>query len=408
MQFSESSSPDAESMSGAIEPPPSPQETSSRLRWVWRLGRLAITLAVAALLMVFFQPPTKKKLEDLALGPYTSSVRAKVEGQPIHCSTLATGEACLAAARARNLPRAVLWLGNSQVHGVNRYAPGEKTAAARLFDTFRPRGVEVQTFSQANANLQEHYVLFEWLQGQLPLAGVVVSLCYDDTREAALRAGVSPALDRDAVRRGLKTTAFGRVLLEKHGAKGSSGDDNAGLAGTLQARSEAALTGWLEDHSTIWKARAKSRARVYVSLFKLRNAAFGITATSKRPKIPARYRDNLAALAAFLERARTLRIPVQLIIAPIRNDLPLPYDMGDYRAFKKDTQALAAKHGARWSDLEGVVPTADWGEKGATGLGGGGEVDFMHFKATGHAKLAAHLAPLISDIVELGPAGTDP
>jgi len=198
-------------------------------------------------------------------------------------------------------------------------------------------------------------------------------------------------------------TTFGRALLARHDARATAGDDAAALDGTLQGRSEAAITDWLTENSALWRARMAARARVYVSLFQLRNAAFNITPTSKRPKIPARYRDNLDALAALLESARAHGVPVQLYIAPIRNDLPLPYDMADYRAFKDDTRALADRFGARWTDLEGVVPTADWGEKGATRLGGGGEVDFMHFKATGHAKLAAQLKPLIEAMVATPP-----
>ena len=377
--------------------------TSPKVVWLGRALRVAMTLGVALALIAFFQPPTKQGVEDFALGPYTSSYRAEIEGRPIHCSTLPSGEKCVAAAKVRGQDRAVLWLGNSQVHGVNAYAPGQDTAAVTLFEHFRGRGVEVQTFSQANANLQEHYVLFEWLRPQLPLAGVVVGLCYDDTREGNLRGGIAPALDESPVRAGLAKTVFGRALLERHDEKATAGDDAAALDGTLQARSEAALTGWLMEHSALWRARTAARGRVYVSLFQLRNAAFNITPTSKRPKIPARYRDNLDALAAFLERAQAEGVPVQLYIAPIRNDLPLPYDMDDYRAFKDDTRALAERFGARWADLEGVVPTADWGQKGTTRLGGGGEVDFMHFKATGHARLAAHLTPLIEALVATPP-----
>jgi|GEM_PF-695479 len=382
--------------SGNKAPQTAPTSSGS---WVGRGLSILITLGVALALLAFFQPPTKQRTEDFALGPYTSSYRAEIEGHPIHCSTLPGGPRCVDAAQHRGHKQAVLWLGNSQVHGVNAYAPGQATASVHLFEHFRRQGVEVQTFSQANANLQEHYVLFEWLRPQLPLAGVVVGLCYDDTREGNLRGGISPALDQQPVREGLGTTAFGRALLERHDERATAGDDAAALDGTLQARSEGALTGWLTENSGLWRARMAARSRVYVSLFQLRNATFNITPTSKRPKIPARYRDNLDALSAFLERAQAVKIPVQLYIAPIRNDLPLPYDMDDYRAFKTDTRALADRFGARWTDLEGIVPTADWGEKGTTRLGGGGEVDFMHFKATGHAKLADRLKPLIEALV---------
>src|SRR5688500_5441135 len=65
---------------------------------------------------------------DLAgLGIRTRALFGSVDGARVHCAAPAD-TACLSAYRAAGSPPAVVWLGNSQLHGVNRYRPGEKTA----------------------------------------------------------------------------------------------------------------------------------------------------------------------------------------------------------------------------------------------------------------------------------------
>ncbi len=51
-----------------------------------------------------------------------------------------------------------LWLGNSQIHAINRFSPGEETASPELHRLFFRLNHYFLTFSQANANLQEHYL----------------------------------------------------------------------------------------------------------------------------------------------------------------------------------------------------------------------------------------------------------
>ena len=67
-----------------------------------------VTLGVAIFFLYFFQPTHKRKAEDYALGKSTSSYRAKVNGLPIHCSTLTTGQECIEAAKTRGKEKTVL------------------------------------------------------------------------------------------------------------------------------------------------------------------------------------------------------------------------------------------------------------------------------------------------------------
>ena len=86
-----------------------------------------------------------------------------------------------------------------------------------------------------------------------------------------------------------------------------------------------------------------------------------------------------------------------LYVPPLRQDYAPPYDREDYAHFKGEVRAMAARHGARWINLEKIVPGPLWGTKAATGMGGKAELDFMHYQAQGHRLLAEALMPVVEE-----------
>ena len=362
--------------------------------WV-RLACVVGTLAVAAGVILWLQPAAEFALDDFALDENARTVRGATPEGPYHCSTVTDGAACVAAAQQRALPQAALWLGNSQVHAVMQWAEGQENAPPELFRALRPTGWEVSTFSMPNGSAQEHYVMFEWLRQHLPIRAVVVALCYDDTREAGLRPGIARALAEPAVRAALAQTDFGRTLLARESASVTEDGDLAGLNETVQERAEVALVDLLDAHWMLWRLRPKSRAEVFIRLFRLRNRLLGITAQSKRKKIASQYADNLAGLDALLQQAKAHGVPAIAYIVPIRGDEALPYDMAEYEGFKADAERLAKTHGAVFANLEGLVPPEHWGAKRSTRVAGETEIDFMHFREPGHRLLAAELLRLL-------------
>lgn len=78
-----------------------------------------------------------------------------------------------------------------------------------------------------------------------------------------------------------------------------------------------------------------------------------------------------------------------MYIPPIRNDVAVPYDMAAYEKFKHKLRDIAAKNNLAFADLENVVASSEWGTKNSATLGGGKELDFMHFSYAGHQKMAA-------------------
>jgi hypothetical protein len=334
--------------------------------------------------------------EDLALGEDTVSYFAQVDGDPIHCIDLGDADPCLRGYERRGRRPVILWLGNSQLHAVNQLEPGQETAAPHLFRRFAAEGTDFVTFSQPNANLQEHLVLFTWLSERMDLRGLVLPLVFDDTRETGLRSTVSRALLDSGVVARLQNSEIGRAIVASN-RKQSGNEDLAALAGTVQERTESALVGWLDEHWSLWAQRPQVRGTLLNDLFRLRNVAFGITSTSTRRTIPGRLAQNLAAARALLEDARSRGIATVVYVAPLRGDVPPPYVGEEYAAFRRDAALLAAETGARFADLDALVPAEAWGTTKASGLDGEAEIDFMHFRAEGHALLADAVEKLLRE-----------
>ena len=371
-----------------------------------RAGEGLLVLLVAAALGAFFlwivAGDRQTQFQDLALGEETTSVYASVDGRRIHCANPKNADACIDGIRRRALPSRVLWLGNSQLHGVNKAMSGDRNAVAVLFDTIASNhAIDAVAFSQPNANLQEHYVLFEYLNQRIHFDILVLALVFDDTRETGIRSEFANSLADPAVARGLGMSAIGRQLLANHSDKLATGndDDVAGLKGTLQERSELYLNDLLAERWSFWRRRSQARGAIYNGLYKTRNTVFGISPQSKRRLIPGYYAQNLAALDAILARATASDIRVIAYIAPIRQDIESPYVASEYRAFKREAELRIKRHGQVFADLETLVPGEFWGFTGASLLGGKKGPDFMHFQAAGHRLLGRAVADLVLDAV---------
>jgi hypothetical protein len=174
---------------------------------------------------------------------------------------------------------------------------------------------------------------------------------------------------------------------------GKVGKDGIGLEGFVQQRVEQALTSRLASVSDLWAKRPDLRVKVLIDLYLLRNAVFGIKATTVRKMIPLRYARNMQALETILSDADINGIPVLVYIAPLRPDVAAPYDPLQYSEWKDEVFRLAKRHHARLMNLETLVPAKEWGTYS------GDEVDFMHFKGPGHAMVADALRPAVTELL---------
>lgn len=359
---------------------------------------------VISLLVAFFGGTGANFEEAAALGAQTTSIFSHVGKYPIHCKDSRDATECIEGARDRKAEHSVLWLGNSQVHAINQMRHGETNAPPVLFNLLTRHGLDLITFSQPSANLQEHYVLFEYLRKQLPVRMLILPVVFDDFREEGLRDEIASLARHEPTALTLSDTEIGRRLVAA-ARLAPMEQETAGIAQTMQEHVELVLNRWLNANSSLWEMRPTIRAELFIALYRLRNAAFGIKATSIRRIIPGRYRDNWNALEAILTAAKSNGIGMVLYVAPIRADIEIPYDAAEYTRFKSDIERLAKQRGAIYSNLEALVPAKLWGLKDSTDLSGEAELDFMHFRADGHKILAARLSDLVFDALAGQEAG---
>jgi hypothetical protein len=367
----------------------SPSRGSARLE----IAALVIGTTVAFVGLQWALQGKQTNFAELALGEATTSVYARIGDHKIHCDGLADSELCTAGARARNAKRVALWLGNSQLHAINQLKPGDETATPLLHRALQPRGVDVIAVSAPNATPLEHYLLFSHLVSRLPLRYLILSVVFDDLRETDVRSGMLAALQDPATAEILMRSESGRRMVARYSSTATG--DLAALDQTVQEHSESALNAWLDQHSTLWSLRREARGWLISNLRGLRNAALGITPQSKRKMITARYQENMAALEAALDVASAAAVDVVLYIAPIRDDVELPYVESEYARFEHDLESLAAEHTVTYANLENLVPARFWGLKSRARGSDELELDFMHFQAPGHAMLAEAIGGLL-------------
>jgi hypothetical protein len=362
------------------------------------LSVIAISsLVSAAILASFFvralAGSEPENFEELALGKETVSMYAAVDGNPIHCKGSQDAARCLDGHERRGRRLTVLWLGNSQLHAINQIRPGDQTASALLFRELRALNLDLLTFSQPNANLQEHLVLFASLQQQLPLRFLVLPIVFDDLRNSGVRSTVSDTLATNESVDILDRYQIGKKILA--GIRADAKGELAALDQTVQEIAETTFTVWLEQHSALWAQRPQARGNIQRFLMSLRNFVFGITAQTKRKMLPGAEGPNLAAAAAILKEAKKSSIKCVLYIPPLRNDVETPYIEEEYERFKQEVEDLAKANDAVFANLETLVPENLWGKQNSTVLGGDAELDFMHFQAGGHKLLAAALGEIL-------------
>jgi len=282
-----------------------------------------------------------------------------------------------------------LWLGNSQLHTINQPEDDDAVAPRHASDVL---GYRVYGLSLNNANIQEQLVVLHWALTRRKINWLILAACYDDLREDSLRSGLVD-LVTPQVARSLADSTVGRRLADQIVAARQVASD---IQGTLRAGcswqdvSERKLESTLQDHWDMWARRSDMLGEVKYRLYELRNAAFGIEASSKRRMIPLRNQKNMAALVQMLRVAREHGIKVLVYNVPLRWDVEPPYDLGAYRNWKAElADVLEADDAAIFLDLDELVPVDLWG------LHHGRNVDFMHFKAQGHMMLGQRIAETI-------------
>jgi len=277
-------------------------------------------------------------------------------------------------------------VGMSQMYAINDGTKADLTIAERLDDALAPKGV--RAFGVAAPNLSNEEALFlltSLLESRRTKPDVFLyGVCFDKFRNVDLRPAYRALLHEKPA-----FAARYRAIAERHASTHPSASQK--MLGSLaepeaQKSAEAATVETrLRDAAAsvlpVVAARTELNALVQIELFELRNAVFRVKASSKRPILASRYELNKELLSLLLEVAREEGVRVALYVIPLNPRAETPYVAEQYEDFKRWVEALAHDKGVPFANLEGVVPSEDWGEIE-------GEPDFKHFRASGHEKTA--------------------
>ena len=377
--------------------PAKPRRLDASLTLNSAIQRLAIS-AMAAIILLYFYGRQQVQTEDLALGAENSRWQEEWNGKVFTAPSVAEMVPIIAdfsglkmsAVPGQNV---LLWLGNSQLHAINQATKGDHTSPYWLRTLLpAPDHTLALGFSLPNANLQEHLALALYVESRIPIRGVIIPLVFDDLREDGLRDDFAPIFSAE-VRQRMAGYPVGKeitVLADAAWRERHPGQENSGLEGFIQKKLEDDLTSGLGMIWPLWQGRPNLRARLMINLYELRNFVFGIKATTVRKMIRPRYARNMAALTVLFKYCHENKIPVLGYIAPIRQDVPIPYDPKEYDAWKTEVRVLATQYSASLINLESLVPPEYWGKNTYSG-----DVDFMHFQGKGHEILAHALLPFV-------------
>lgn len=366
--------------------------------------RILMFSALTAGIILKFGFGGTRDFENAALGTLTVQYNAKsLNGDLIHTIKQSESDVASMVNHASGQKPTVLILGNSQTHSINQKKTGEVNYPELLQKTFPD-----QTFltnSLPNANLQEFAVASAWWAEQVSFQTLLLPVFMDDLREDGLRKDFLGGLVRDEFKIQSAESALAaewNETLASFQESQSEGSVSTEGIETPQEITEREINAWLAERSEIWRNRPNARGDLFMKLYQWRNTLFGINASTKRKMIPSRYERNFEALDLILENCHHRGVQVILYIPPIRTDVEVPYDLGEYATFKLAVEEKAKDYqNVSFNDFDSIVPGEYWGLKASTTNDAEPELDFMHFQFKGHEILADSLAMALNRIAAL-------
>ncbi len=110
---------------------------------------IGIILGFVTLYWISSSIKTNINFDELALGEETSSHFGKVENLYVHCSDKNDLDFCLDSYFKHGKKNDVtLWLGNSQLHAINKFKNGQETATIKLHKLAKKYNIYLISVSQ--------------------------------------------------------------------------------------------------------------------------------------------------------------------------------------------------------------------------------------------------------------------
>lgn len=334
------------------------------------------TIIFFSLLIIFFSSSDLVS-EEFALGDETKSYYAlDSNNKKIHFSNMDEIE-------FKDNSELIIFLGNSQTHGVNQLVKGNSNYIEILSKKYPNKNIHA--ISIPNGSLTEFYMISTYLISNFDIKKVVLPAFFDDTRESNVRSEIISFFD------GKNQYNFNDIIKSIPNKNISEVENHI----STQDLSEEFLNNLFEKNS-IWKKRESLRVQVFTFLYKLRNTIFFITPSSKRYKIEDAYNQNINSLKNLINLCALNDVELNIYIPPIRSDIEIPYDDLEYNDFKQEIKEIInLKKDIRYLNFEKIIPGEYWGMKNSTNLLKSKEYDFMHFNFQAHKILADSLQILL-------------
>ena len=230
---------------------------------------LGLIISFAGLYLFYIEIDPNENLDELAIGSENTLTLASIDKKKIHCEGgLREVNDCINDYLIYgDSDELILWLGNSQLHSINQFQLGDETASLILHKKLQSKDKYLLTFSQPNANLQEHFLLFEYLSNRVPITELILPVVFDDLRETGIRDNLQDILKHKVVIRELKNTEVGNKILLRQNTNKSLEGHNDPLDGTEQEGVEEYLNNALESMFDIWGDRSALRGKILLNLY---------------------------------------------------------------------------------------------------------------------------------------------
>jgi len=374
------------------------------------INKSAVPILVALILSIFILnflssgKDLELKLDELALGEDNKKLLGIENENIIHCSDLGDLKDCFDSYNnAGDKMPVVLWLGNSQLHAINQAKNDDEVAPLHLHRKLKNYSMYTLTFSQPNANLQEHFLLFAHLLNKFPIQTLILPIVFDDMREDDLRPNIKDILNDEKTLETISSSYTGKKLihLNKKEKKDVVSNNKSFKNNSYHNNYfEKKINDQLSSFWFLWNKRDSLRGEFFSSLYKLRNTIFSINEKTTRKIIKGPYIKNQKALKDILNLSLEKKIKVLVYIPPLRNDIKIPYDIKEYENFKAEVKIITDNYEIKFISFENIIQKEFWGFKNSTNLKKKQEIDFMHFKGEGHKLLADAVFSEVIKIIE--------
>ena len=347
---------------------------------------IVISIFFSIFIFNFLFDQKSKKIKEFVIDKETEFVDDKINGKKIICNLNIPINNCL----NEDLENNIVLLGNSQLNGINQKKDIDHLTSYYLVNRFKDLNTNLITFALPNGSISEFLILYEYLNSKIKFDKLVISLVFDDLREGGIRPDLSLLFDDLDFKNNFNINQNRKKILKKI-IKQNDVVKNYENKDSIQDTVEKKINSFLNTCCNYEKKKKYAANKIYHNLYLLRNFIFNINPSSERKMIPSFYQDNIESLKKIIKLSKKNNIYLYFYIAPIRQDIKLPYKMSEYNNFLKLSKKISEFYNINYKNFEKIVPNNLWGTKPGTSIDRKIEVDFMHFQGPAHKILSSHI-----------------